>query len=332
MTRRSRHGRGGKRFSTAASGRDWRHGRFRVIAVPAIDETKAAFPRELWGTCGTTWRSSEASTVTVELLRDPYGLVVCARCEACGGRYEAMSDVRAFPALIGQDVGAVPEAVRSQILTSTAPITDIWAPAHVACDNEPKQFHTPEPVQQFVDAVVAAARADVGRGNPFPGHVSLLQTDGQVLSYPIYDVPQSSPDDLERENTMAARKAAVRNLIDARDLDIIAAVVVSEAWNSAPEPDSAGAYPPAWMDPDRSEVLTVVLCTPTFGRFGVSPIERRGGAIGEGPGHCGPLTWAPLGSESLLVDGLFATSPIEPWDEDEKRRQAGIDFGTPSEG
>ncbi len=191
----------------------------------------------------------------------------------------------------------------------------------------------------IVDTVLAAARSEIRRGQPFLGHVILLTADGKSFAYPIHDVPRSSTHDRRRTNEMAARKAAVRDMVIARDLDVLAVVAVAEAWVSEASLEGEaepfklplkGIHP--WMDPDRSEALVASVSTTEAGRIGMAPIVRSGGVLDEGPGRVGALNWQPMAGDSALMDGLFATTVIEPAAEHERAERAGrvLSTGGPS--
>lgn len=316
--RRSR----GRRFSGAAGGREWRKGSFRQIACPRVDEARALYERNLWGTSVAEIAVRSIPTVAVDLFRDPDGVVAVARCEKCGGRWEAILDGRPRAELGAGDRW---QQIEEQVKDFRGLVLDQWAPDHAACADHPMEFHTPQLAEEFVDATIKAARIDIAKGKPWLGHVSILTSDDKAISYPIHDVPPSSSTDNRREAEMIARKNVARNLIAARDLDVVAVVAVGEAWASTNEVEVC-----PWMDPDRSEMLVAAVVTPSFGRMGMMTVTRARGVGGEGPGTVGDINWRPLTGKWLLMDGLCATSSGEPFDPERRRRHRGIDLGPPS--
>lgn len=328
---RKRNGRS-SRFSRANEARAWRRGAFQILGLPAISEDEALFEREHWGTSAFGIKHEKYPWVQIDVDRDPFGFVVVGLCNYCGGRHETLIDGREFAERMNErDLEGMMLACQAQIREALPPLIDLWAPHHGECDKTPRQYATPQAVTEFVESVIAAARADIRKGVPFLGHVVILTTDHRAFAYPIYDIPPSSDYDNERTVEMTARKAAVRAMISARDLDVLAAVSVAEAWVD-PYTLEGGIDPfdqplkrsHPWKSPDRREALVAAISTADFARLGLAEIERYGGVIDEGPGRVGEIGWHPILSPSLLMDGLFATTTLKSAKARERRERAGI--------
>lgn len=324
--------RGRKRFNASENGRSWRRGVFGLLAIPTIDEANALFPREQWGTVAFRSDAESASWVETEIIRDPYGFVAVGRCTYCGGRQEGFIDARPYLAL--DEAERTPSAARRLVSDSLEaaldPILTGWAPLHADCPSAPRRYHTPLDASEFLDTIVRAARSDIASGVVFPGHTMILDTSKRGLAYPIFDLPRSEPGNAHRLNELTARKAAVRSMIAARDLDVLAAVTVAEAWMSTPPPGTRDvddlpdeiAHP--WMDPKRKEALVVGVSTVDFSRVGIAPIERDGGRMDEGPGQVGEIEWEMTSGRSALLDGLLATSSTPIVDAETRARDQGV--------
>lgn len=325
------------RYSRTHSPRGWRTGNYALVGLPAIDSEDALFPRALWGTTAMEGQpESETFRGSVRLVRDPYGFVVVGICAGCGGRAEGLIDGRRFADMM--TAGCAPAAVREladQVRVAMAPVTGDWVAEHEHCATAPRPHEEPAIVGEFIDRALQSAIRDLGRGETVHGHLMALDSRGMALALPIHDVPASSHHDARRTNELAARKASLRQLIRAREGDIIAAVALSEAWGQEIPRDGEGDlrdriaqrdhHP--WEDPRRSEVLMLTYATPTHGRACLAPIHRRGDTVDSGPADVGQPTWSPNGQPSLLLDGLFATKTLHPMAAEERRDSLGTPMG-----
>ena len=300
------------------SERAWRHGRFTLVRLPAPREEDAAFPREAWGAVDTVLRAP--AHVHYDLICVPEGAALTARCMVCGGRSEALVDVRTLRRMENSE-----EALRRAIPAILDRLVSQWAPEHLACPTTPRQHSTPEVIQDFLRMVEHEARKRLAAGEEVLGVLHLLDAQGRVFSFAMGDLPPSCPGSTERSNEIAARHFSIREMVRARKLDLLAAVCVAECWHVEAQEATAQDLRYPSRSPRRRESLVLGMVTPTFQQGGLAFIERRSGRIGEGPGEVAPFTWVHT-AESTVLDTLFATTAVLPQSEAEQRRGAGIDL------
>lgn len=297
------------------------------------------FPRHLWGSLAYTATPPTGSPyghVTIEFHRLPEGMSLLARCERCGGRLERL--LPADPATMQQNTD--PVSVLASAANDLGGLLAAWMPMHGACAERPIRwgFPTTPDVRGFVERAVAGERARLQRGQRMGGWATVLSTTGDVLVFRVSDLPPSTPTHGYRPRLieLATRHYIVRHQAKRRGLDLAAAVLVSEAWTTSPEPppgmspkdvlraaatNDVETYP--WLAgalhpnvpgaaPERRESAIFSVVTTEFGMGAMTPIVRRGGRIDEGPGDFGDadLTWRPLLGTASTVDGLLAT-PVQ---------------------
>lgn len=324
------------RFSRSNSARAWRKGEYGVIGLTSIDPDEAIFARDGWGSTAFDLQPNDHGNVRGHIQRAPFGLISTAFCRFCGGRREGMLDARAFYSTLESET---PEAALKVIADNASVLFggafQDWQEMHRNCHAEPIEYHTPDLVQQFADSVIRAAKRDIESGGTFPGHLILLTVTGRAYAIPIYDIPPARDGSAERRIQIAERKAVLRSLVMARDLDVLAAILVSETWVSLarssvdPTSASAGQMFPA-QDPNRREALAAVVVTTDFGRTGLAMIEREGGGLEDGPGRLTRFDWRPVPGPSQMVDGVLATSFLYEMTEEETAERAGVEFRPPS--
>lgn len=320
-------------FSRTGNGRGWRKGRFDIMVLPLQDGTNAVFPEEFWGTEMVRQKDLPEHLASV-IYRVPEGTVVVSRCTACGGRQEHLIDLRrAFEEVRGKDLKG-PADLTPEIVQRTAkevenalavlrsPITKEWVEKHKKCTEEPIKHYIPSLVSDFIDSTTRLARKILADGDPIPGNIYILLADGRAMAIPIHDLPGAATKDRSRTIEVQRRFFSVREMVRARKMDILAAVVFSEAWGSVYQgPDTP---PPSVTK--QEEFVVVMLTTENFGAIALSPIRRKSGVIGEGPGEFDDFEWQPMSGEALLVDGLLATTGLVPQSEEDAKRGAGIIF------
>lgn len=288
-----------RNFRSSGSGRARRASRATVGDLIAEG---AFYPRTEWGMRSMSM-SGLPGHLACDLVRVPEGLVFTARCDICGGRYERLTDLRAV------DQADDPKAA---FKISAGPVLELltseWLPAHESCPEAPREHHMPVLVQEFVQTAEERARTAIGAGEAVPAMIYLLDTAGRVYCIAINDVPPSAPGSNERVVELAARHAMLRELARGRQLDLLAALTVGEAWFAASAgprgTDSEAGH--VHSSPQRKEGLLLTVVTSTAGWIALADIRRKGGVIDEGPGAVGPLKWSTLKGECGLLDTVLA--------------------------
>lgn len=284
-------------ISTANNPRHWSRGRFTQIRPPQFDVKEALYPRHEWGTIASSLVPPvDDFQGTVELIRDPSGLVIVGICQFCGGRSESLLDGTKFSSFT--NAGQLADA-RIEAKTQTEHAGDVvleWATAHATCKIERLEYLKPPVVTQFVAEVLKHAEEALIAGDPVPGHLFVLDDTGRAFAGPIHDIEESSRYDRGRTNELADRKAMLRRMIRDGEHEIVAVVTVSELCPS--------------QDADRSEGLVISYVTSSHSRIGMSRIKRNHGVVNEGPGSIDNLSWQNNCSPSSILDGLFATRTL----------------------
>ena len=280
------------------------------ISLPTLDEADAVIPREGWGTARPVELSGLLPDhIDGEFILVPEGFVPIVRCRACGGRHEGLVDMRAVSGTDNTENAG--EASASAIGSY---IDNVWIPEHEDCTEEPRQHHVPQLVKALIGAAEATAREVIGTGQPLGTMYHLLDTRGNVYLHPVTEV--SSPlGTTERVNEFAAVQFALRELVRARRIDLLAAAFVAELWmtDMVEGPDGrgdslSGVICPSTRVPKREEGFLLGFVTPSHGEIGLGRIERRSGRLGQGPGRLGPIAWHTQSIQTRLLDTLLVTS------------------------
>lgn len=248
--------------------------------------------------------SPHPTHVTTELLGTPEGLLLIARCTACGGRQEGLLDFRDLPSLGRDSVPAAMDTIEQAAYAAAAR----WSERHTDCVVTPIVHHVPVQVEHVLRAQLDAAIADVRAGEPLANELLVLMSDRSILLLPLAGLPHGPASDPVRDRTIAfhAVHATAREHTRRTGVRPLAAVVVSSACLSK---DNEG-YRKCEEDDElhQEELLTVLVATPEAMVLAIAPITRELGLAGVGPGEVGPLTFDSVKVACPLVDGLFATS------------------------
>lgn len=311
-----------KRYSSSNQPRGWRRGSFHQLAtLPGIPEDDWCFGPDKWGHQLTSLGPKDGQDFkgSIDFYFDPSGLVMSVRCDVCGGRHEALSETKHFVRLLREDKPKEAAAeLHSQVEAMASPALDEWFPEHEDCPDTPRKHETPSTVQDFLDVSLRAATKDIESGDAAGGYLTILDTQGRAFSLSIRDLPERKQDPDAKVREMSYRKACLRQMIRAREDDILAAVLMSEVWMTPAHNLGTDSYVPPSADPDRTEALSIMLATPTFARVGLAQIERNEGVVGKGPGRVGEMSWDPLRGPSLFTDGLFATRTLHEMTPEER--------------
>lgn len=313
-----------KRFVRSGTGREWRKGRFQLVDLPLPTEAEVIWPRALWGVTQEEWERQSEDHISGRLVYVPEGQAVLAWCAACGGRYEALLDVRTA----GWPTTDPRAAIERACDAALAPLSGEWLTGHTSCRDTPKQHHVPVMVQEVLRAVEKAARQAIAAGELAPATLYLLDATGRVYCASLDDLESSAPGNTERVNEIAARHFAIRAWVRARKIDLLAAIVVAEAWVTDTSKSRHDEPPEAHRHPSRAanrkEALLLSLVTPSFGQSGSGLIQRKSGIPDEGPGTVDPIEWGPAGAPATLLDTLFAITDVVPQSEQEQKRGRGV--------
>lgn len=208
----------------------------------------------------------------------PEGLTLTAVC-TCGGRHEALVDIRKTQPVFGYD-----DALEEGAEAAHQALHTLWLPEHFNCASFPIQHHTPKPVQQFLDVLERSARKSIAEGSCTPLAIYVLDTQRRVSCVPPgYDI------------TMAQFMA--RQEIRAQGLDVVAVAVVASGWSGkqSAAPDTANV----------DAMLEIVYSTPSFARAGQAPItpksKKRYFA-----GKVGAMKWTNVDDGCWAIDSLLA--------------------------
>lgn len=320
-------------FSRTGNGRSWRRGKFDLLVLPLADEKDAVFPEALWGTEALVMPDLPEH-VSSTIYRTPEGMVAVSRCDKCGGRQEYLMDFRQALEKIrdrgaSEDLNADPafaeqlaQEVGDAIGSVASPFAREWFEKHENCAKEPVKHHVPSLVNDFIDSATRFARKLLNAGEQVLGHIYILLSDGRALAAPIHDLPEAAHDARARTIEVQRRFFSIREVARARKFDILAVVLFSEAWGAAYQ----GSDTPPPSATKQEEFLAAMLATESFGAVAISPIQRKGGVINEGPGDFEEFEWLPLVGEAQLVDGLLATTGLVSQSPEAARKGAGVAF------
>lgn len=245
--------------------------------------------------------------VTVERIGTLEGILMVARCTACGGRDERLLDFRDL-AEMGQD------SLHAMMITMDA-CADAkvaqWAAAHAGCMVVPQQHDTFVEVEGLLQMAYTTAVADVRAGEPLANELLVLMNDGLIFCLPLAELPTADRDDQGSARTKMthAFHATVRERARRTGTRPLAAVFVGDAW-PLPSIGDGLVKRHETGEPGPREVLTAMAATPEAVMLGVAPITRDGGVSGVGPGRVGRLAFDLVKTASPLTDGLFAANCV----------------------
>lgn len=303
--------------------------KIRLLRPPAPN-------REIWedselgdnSTFGTEYPHIEG-----EMMRVPEGELFILRCTKCGGLTEGLLDfVSADPEGEGLTM-PVARRLAAAVQDTFGTMGELFIPQHKTCDIAPIKHETPQDLKVWIDFAISQARDAIKRGKAAHGMIHLL-TDAEAFFIPIHDLPERRTGKAnDRTPAVLKLHAGVRETLRARDLNPLAALLISEAWVSQIKVDEPDEPAPVMArrfgrtvfpveDPNRKEAMIVALHTTTFGKVGMGEITRRSGVQDKGPGKVGKLEWLDQAGPSLLLDGLLATT-IQPMTPERRERGMG---------
>jgi hypothetical protein len=266
---------------------------FRKRLMNQTEPEITVYPEEDWGTVFEV--QPPGSGCATEAERAPEGLVLVTRCKRCGDRLETLTDLRAFGSRnrLGTTINE-PEIVKA--LRRADEHRNRWATKH-RCGSRGRSV--PPRVLEILNAEIAEARALLQTGEPVPGLIYLLLSNGDVVYLGVSEHSERGPWNPFFGTVVPWLKFKVRESLRELKLTLTAVVLVAEA-KSALGSDGL----PSIANAGHEQLLACVL-TPASGRLTLHPIRRDTGLCGLGPATVGPGI-AAAAKDLPLLTGFFA--------------------------
>lgn len=266
---------------------------FRKRLLNQTEPEITVYPAEDWGTAFDV--HPPVSGGVMEAERAPEGLVLVTRCKRCGDRLESLTDLRAFGSR-NRFGTTINEPEIDKALRRADEHRNRWGTKH-RCGSRGRSV--PPRALEILNAEIAEARALLRTGEPVPGIIHLLLSNGDVVHLGVGEHPEPGPWNPFFRTVVPWLKFKVRESLRELELTLTAAVLVAEA-KSALGSDGL----PSIANAGHEQLLASVL-TPASGRLTLHPIRRDTGLSGLGPATVGPGISASAKDLPLLT-GFFA--------------------------
>lgn len=246
--------------------------------------------------------------ITYSVFAVPEGFAISARCSVCGGRAEALTDLRLCARSDGErqrDLALINERFHATIESLVARLSA----EHAGCVELPIEYTAPERLRRVMDAQLQLAGDLLSEGEEVSPKIILLLEDGAEIVRAIpgqltssMGVYRNAPSS-KHFSHMAETLFAMREHARAEHAKVLGAMVIGECDflicdHGKPKRRRS-----------RQIVgggLGVTVVTSTFAHSGLAPIARITEGSKRSPRFLGHLAMHPLTHGFLVVDGLYA--------------------------